>query len=210
MVAFADTQLAFIVLLAGPALPGTEVLYQQNEAVYRAMGASDSAVAFNGRLQRELFGVMLDKDTANTTSRLMEIALRALDTAPEAYVKELGYSEQMFEMQLPALNSSWFRFFLKHDPGPMLRQVDCPILALFGGRDLQVVAGPNAAEMELVIARSRGFNEVKVFPEMNHLFQRAVTGAPDEYARIPETINEQVLAYMVEWMTKVHPPRRDD
>jgi fermentation-respiration switch protein FrsA (DUF1100 family) len=182
---------------------GEEILYQQNEAIYKAMGVSDSAIRFNREVQRRFFSIILDKDTTQSTERLLAAAEEVLQEAPDKYIQELGYSKEIFEAQLPQINSPWFRFFLRHDPGAMLRQVDCPILALFGGKDLQVVAEPNAFEMELVIARDDGFNQVKVFHSKNHLFQNAKTGSINEYGRIEETISEDVLEFMLEWMRKV-------
>lgn len=203
MVAQADKGLAFIILLAGPAMRGEDILYQQNEAIYRQIGVSDSAMAFNYGVQQRFFSIVLDKDTAGATERLMEAAYDVLDTAPKNYLTELGYSEEVFEVQLPRLNSPWFRYFLSHDPGPVLRFVDCPILALYGGKDLQVLAEPNAFHMQLVIARDSSINEVKVFPEMNHLFQKAKTGSMEEYGRTEETISEEVMEYMLRWMRNV-------
>lgn len=200
MVAYADTNIAFIILMAGPAVSGEHILYQQNEAIYRMMGIGDSAIAFNQRAQQKFYKVILDSDTGDCVERLMEVAYNVLDSAPKDISKELNYSEKAFEAGLPQLCDPWWRFFIRYDPGPQLRFVDCPILALFGGRDLQVPVDPNAFMMELYIARDGGKNEVKVFPDVNHLFQRAKTGAIDEYGRLEETISPEVLEYMTEWL----------
>ena len=39
------------------------------------------------------------------------------------------------------MNSDWFAYFLATDPAQFLRRVRCPVLALNGSLDLQVIAG---------------------------------------------------------------------
>jgi hypothetical protein len=41
---------------------------------------------------------------------------------------------------------------------------------------------------------------VKVFPDLNHLFQHAETGLVGEYGRIEETIAPEVLEAIAQWI----------
>jgi hypothetical protein len=47
---------------------------------------------------------------------------------------------------------------------------------------------------------------VKVMPGLNHLFQRAQTGAIDEYSKIEITIDPEVLDVIASWIL-AQPPR---
>ena len=80
------------------------------------------------------------------------------------------------------------RFFIRFDPSTALRRVSAPVLALFGGRDLQVPEAVNRARLEKALndAGNRDVT-IKVYPEANHLFMKAVTGQLAEYATLPKT-----------------------
>jgi fermentation-respiration switch protein FrsA (DUF1100 family) len=108
------------------------------------------------------------------------------------------------DAQIAALQSPWMQFFLAHDPATVLEKVTVPVLAVFGGLDLQVPAEENRAAIEKAL--ERGGNKdgtVKLFPDANHLFQKAVTGSPTEYAALPpefvpgflDTIGDWILAH---------------
>jgi hypothetical protein len=43
----------------------------------------------------------------------------------------------------------------------------------------------------------------KELPGLNHLFQKASTGAPSEYAKINETINPEVLIFISSWILEI-------
>ena len=44
--------------------------------------------------------------------------------------------------------SPWMRFFLNHDPAPILARVKCPVLAVNGALDLQVLPDQNLPLIE--------------------------------------------------------------
>ena len=76
---------------------------------------------------------------------------------------------------------------MTYEPAPALEKVKCPVLLLFGGLDLQVPPAQN--EKPMIDALTRGGNkdfQVKIFPEANHLFQKAITGGVSEYSKLPK------------------------
>jgi uncharacterized protein len=58
------------------------------------------------------------------------------------------------------------------------------MLAVFGGKDTQVPASPNAEISEQLKSDYRLKLEVAVIEHANHLFQRANTGMPSEYGML--------------------------
>jgi hypothetical protein len=79
--------------------------------------------------------------------------------------------------------------------------VRCPVLALNGEKDSQVTPDENlkAIREALEKGKNKNFEIVKV-PELNHLFQHAVTGLPDEYAKIEETFSPEVMEMIGKWI----------
>ena len=82
-------------------------------------------------------------------------------------------------------------------------KVKCPVLAINGGKDLQVLPGENLNAIKEAL--KKGGNKhftMKELPGLNHLFQTANTGLPSEYARIEETISPSALKLMTNWIFK--------
>lgn len=102
------------------------------------------------------------------------------------------------------LLSPWFRTFLVLDPRPYLRTLSLPLLAMNGTKDLQVPSGGNldAIRRALDDAGNTRFSIVEL-PGLNHLFQDARTGLPDEYPRIEESFSEKALKQMGDWLVEV-------
>jgi hypothetical protein len=72
-----------------------------------------------------------------------------------------------------------------------------PMVAVYGGKDVQVVAEPNATLATRIVRDAGGTIVTRVHADANHLFQPAVTGLPDEYGSIETTIDPAILAELV-------------
>ena len=99
--------------------------------------------------------------------------------------------------------SPWGRFFQDYDPRPALCQVNCPVLALNGAKDVQVDAKLNLRAIEAAL-KEAGNEDVTLreFPNLNHLFQTCKTGAGSEYGAIEETLAPVVLETVADWVAK--------
>ena len=96
---------------------------------------------------------------------------------------------------------NWLRYFIASDPSELLVNVKCPVLALNGDLDCQVIASENGWRIEKALKES-GNSDVtlEILPGLNHLFQHAQTGLPDEYVKIEETISPGVLEIISGWI----------
>ena len=187
----------FVVMLAGPGITGREIVQLQSALIARADGASEETVRANNATQAELFDIVAaEPDPQAALPRLRA----ALEKASAALPPGQATPEAM-EAQIAQLNSPWFRFFLTYDPRPTLARVDVPVLALNGSLDLQVPAEVNLREVGAALAA--GHNQdatTRLLPGLNHLFQRAETGSPSEYANIQETMNPVALDAVSSWI----------
>jgi hypothetical protein len=105
------------------------------------------------------------------------------------------------DAEVSQVNTAWFREFFDYDPAPTLRRVHCPVLALDGGKDLQVSAARNLPAIRAALANNPDAN-VEELPGLNHLFQTANTGAIAEYAQIEQTIAPLALDTITNWVLK--------
>ena len=199
---------AFVVMLAGPAVSGGEILQTQSRAVLEADGAPadfiDGSEAVAGRMWE-----ILRREPHDSTARVRLLALVDTVTAglPAAQRAALdsAWSEptafERFQQSLSVFLTRWFRDILAYDPRAVLRRMDVPVLALYGGLDLQVPPAQSVPVLEELWAAHPDAT-IHVFPPLNHLFQHATTGLPAEYARIDETFAPAALDMMSAWILK--------
>ncbi len=201
LVASQSAEVAFIVMLAGTAVPGDQVLTEQQMLVSKSMGVPGEVVAQNRVLNEKLFAILRgESKPAEAEKKLTAAAREALAQMPEDQRKLV---QPGLEAQVTSANSPWFRYFLTYDPGPALRKLHCPVLAMNGELDVQVSARQNLPVIAKALedAGNRDYEIVKL-PKLNHLFQTATTGSPSEYAAISETISPVALDILAQWILR--------
>jgi pimeloyl-ACP methyl ester carboxylesterase len=110
---------------------------------------------------------------------------------------------QPWTAQIPRLTSPWLRFFVAYNPATALEHVTCPVLALYGERDLQVIPAQNAPELEQALKRAHNREvTIRLLPQLNYMFQRSRTGLAWEYAAIPEDMSSVALNEIGRWLSK--------
>jgi pimeloyl-ACP methyl ester carboxylesterase len=192
MVAQADGDIALIVMIAAPGLPGDEYNYQYEESVGRAFGMSEEVIAAKRGMQERMYEVLLSDDSAEVAARkIREIMLESDPNTPPSRM----------EGAIQRFVSPWFRFALAYDPAVNLSELRCPVLALYGEKDIQVPPERNADAVERALRRggNRDYG-VETVPGLNHIFQTSQTGLPDEYGKIDETFSPLALDLITEWI----------
>lgn len=179
---------AFVVMIAGPALPGATLLPEQYARITSAAGASPEQVSEVRRIRAELMdAVVRNRTDKAATARKVETILTA-EGAPEAARRQ----------ETAALSSGWYRFFAAYDPGPSIAALRAPLLAVYGGKDLNVPADLNAP----VVSRLKPDATVVVLPGLNHLMQHAETGLGTEYGTLTETLAPEAIATVTDWIIR--------
>jgi hypothetical protein len=93
----------------------------------------------------------------------------------------------------------WLDWFNDYDPSDNIRKTRCPVFALNGDRDCQVISSLCLPALKVLLPSSKK-HLIKEYPELNHLFQHCTTGLPDEYGQIEETISLEVLSDIAGWI----------
>jgi uncharacterized protein len=191
LVADGNTDVSFLVLLAGPSVDGKTIIISQGRAIAAADGASAAELDAAEAQQRVVYTCLDDPDQAT----------EVVDACLRRELANQGVPEPDLSALLGQLASPWMRWFLTYDPAPVLRRTQIPVLALNGSLDLQVLASLNLPVMEAAFQEAGNEQAIVAeLPGLNHLFQHAVTGSPSEYNLIPETMAPEVLTQIADWI----------
>lgn len=202
MVAEGMPEVAFAILLAGPGVNGEKIILHQSKLIDAAGGKSEAIIEEQLALSKGVFKILRKHaDSAKAEQAIRTYLQQEIPKLSEAARADFEPMDQAIEQQLKQLNTPWMRFFLAHEPIPVLSKVHCPLLVLNGEKDLQVDPAQNIPPIEKALkkAKNRDYT-VKVMPKLNHLFQHTETGSPSEYAKITETFSPEVLDLMAEWI----------
>lgn len=191
MIAARNKNVAFIVMMAGTGVPGDQVLVAQGEAIQISNGKDPIGAAKEAADEKAMLTLVeTEKDEAVLEKELKE---KLAGQLPEA---QIG-------LQIAQVTSPWFRYFLTYDPATALRKVTCPVLAINGSLDKQVLPSQNLPAIREALAEAGNQHvEIDELPGLNHLFQTATTGSPMEYSRIEETMSPVALDKMASWILK--------
>lgn len=170
----ADEDLAGVVLLAGAARNGKEVLRWQARQVAPL-------------LPKPVQGLMkaLRQDFVRTQSKRLDRIERSTD--------------DVIRIQFVKLNAKWFREFMTFEPADALRQAAVPVLAVTGSKDIQVDPADIDVMAEVVSTPFTGH----VVDDLTHLL-RQEPGQPSlgnykKQARRP--IDQRVGQLITDWAT---------
>lgn len=199
MLASRRDDIGFVVLLAAPGVPGDELMRRQNERIYAALDfPADRRERLLGLLDR-LFAILKsDASTAAATPEVEAIVREQMQAngVPPAEQQDAQVSAAAAQALAPAM-----RAFLRYDPRPTLTGTRVPVLALNGERDVQVDAEQNLPAIRAALADGENADaETHRLPGLNHLFQTAVSGLPNEYGVLEETMAPVVLDGIRDWI----------
>ena len=144
---------------------------------------------------------MLDYPVQEAASKLDSLYKKTFETSPGNESLTPEAKQKYIRQAIAKITDPWTRYFIAYDPAPVLAKVKCPVLALNGEKDLQVVAHENLEGIRNALQKS-GNKKVKTvsFPGLNHLFQECKTGVIAEYAEIEQTFSPEVLKVIGDWI----------
>lgn len=182
----------FVVSMAGPAVSGDSILLLQNEALLK--GVVDDAI-----LQQYIAGLrrtlrfMIASPGVTETSRL-DNSLSDLTALPPEMKENLR--------QIVATRNPWIDWFISYNPAEAIGKIRIPVLAINGTLDKQVDAEANLNALKEILPSNPNSRTI-AYPGLNHMFQHAKTGRPDEYGLIQETISEEVVNDIINWINSL-------
>lgn len=195
----------FLVLLAPPGIALDKLAERQHRDGLLAKGIRSDLIARSMTDLRETLPLI----KASTASRkelkqaLSALVKTQLTQYSEAELKALEWNPQLANRGISMMTTPWLRSLIEEDPAVYLKTLSIPVLALFGEKDTQVAAEPNASGLETALRKAANRDvEIHTIPGVNHLFQHADKGTMDEYGEIEETFSPEVLQLIGDWITQ--------
>jgi uncharacterized protein len=191
-VAAQSNDVAFLVMLASSCVPAEEFILRQNETMLRRANVSGE------KLEKDLAGVRAlltvlrqTPDPKEREQKVREIVSRKQQSAKET------------DREVRMTSSPWARDYMTSDVTQDLRTLRCPVLAMWGSKDVLVEPEQNVPGLRKAMGDADESRLVmRVLPDLNHLFQKCETGNPKEFFQIKETINPAALLVIVDWVCK--------
>ncbi|MFI9509874.1 alpha/beta hydrolase family protein [Nocardia sp. NPDC052566] len=188
-----DSGVAFVIMMAGPAVPGYDVIIEQIKLIGTAEGQPAAEVETSVRESNQVFELLRKGDLAGAK----ELAKRINQSRPADKRAPEGQDDEL---------TPYFVALVTQDPAPALSALRMPVFAFYGGKDLQVPAAQSEPAARALLAADPDAT-VTVFPDLNHLMQPTKTGRPSEYAGIETTIAPEVLTAVTTWLTQRFPTK---
>lgn len=194
MAAGKDPRVAFVVLWAGPAVRGAEVIPEQLRALNLAAGAPPDVADHARDVEAEVLAALQANPDPTAARSAMDKVVTAAGAPP------------MDDRTFATMTSPGYRELVAYDPAPALRALRIPVLAIVGGKDTQVTPAQNLPVLRAALAGDPRATVIEL-PGLNHLLQPAVTGAVDEYGKIETTIDPAALKAIGDWVAAETAPR---
>ncbi|HDZ40239.1 MAG TPA: alpha/beta fold hydrolase [Bacteroidetes bacterium] len=203
--------IAFIVSLAGPGVNGKTILKDQTEYISRLNKMPEEVLQQTMRVNDTIYSILEKYGDPET-------GIEKINSFVTDFYRQEGEGEEVIEQVMNNLSSTinpssypWLSYFTRSDPAEYYPDIKCPVLALNGEKDCQVMAEKNVSAIVNGLKNSGNQNvTAKVFPGLNHLFQHADTGLPNEYGEIEDTMSPEVLETISEWIIGPREPGAPD
>ena len=188
----AEQLVDFIISLAGSAASGVDVIVGQNKALMQLQGANPMLAEDYGRALQILYKDRVDGvRVENPSEYVSQMCSKHSLSLPDAYKTNL--------QQCITAGGEWFTWFLAYHPVEAISKIACPVMALNGTLDMQVLCKDNIPLIQANLP-SNEKHWIKEYDSLNHMFQHCTPATAFSYGEIEETIAVEVLEDMAKWI----------
>ncbi len=198
------TAIPYCVLMGSPLLSGGENLVESFSIFATGRIEPDDRTAPYAAELATLFKIALSGGASASDPQALDIANRF---APlifnDSTAVVLGTSDMPGEGFIGLLTSPCLQTCIGWRPEAILPGVNCPVLLLHGSHDTQAPARANlAAAREQIDRLDKRSWEILEKPGLNHIFQKCLTGMPDEYAGGGPVMDDHVPRDVASWIVR--------
>lgn len=182
------TAVDFLVLLASPVAPFSEVIFENTRNNLIAQGKASEVVEQQASALRQAIRLIAESDDP-----------KAARPAARAELIAGGLEEKTATAYATAFTTPHWYWVSKHVPMNDIRDFPGPILALYASND----AGINTRLMTATLeAESLPSVEHKVVVCLNHLFQRANASGSADYSESGPVLDGDTIPVLLEWLER--------
>ena len=204
-IAATETDPKAIIFMATPLLSADKIINQQIIKLSEAQAIPEDIMNTNLEYQERIYDVVRTAgDWEPVEESLRERLQEQINQLPEAQIEALGnmdgFIQSQIQRQLSAAKSDWFKSLINIEPFDVVKELEVPILAIFGEKDMQVYPDGNLEEV-IKLRNEPGVRlDYSVIPEANHLFQQSNSGLPSEYGMLDQSFADGFISTIIEWL----------
>ncbi|MEG1020862.1 MAG: alpha/beta fold hydrolase [Myroides sp.] len=194
IIAAENKDIPFIISLAGPGIAMDELMLLQKLEIEKASGVPEDAREINQTIFKKVYEIMKKDITSEQTKQEIRSYIKShpdTNDVPDSEIEQIANG----------IDNIWFKTFIRYNPEDNLKKINAKALILNGEKDVQVTAKENLEGWRKGLAHNKKAT-IKSYPNLNHLFQTAKTGMPDEYGEIETTIEPFVLEDITKWLNE--------
>jgi pimeloyl-ACP methyl ester carboxylesterase len=193
-VAASDSLVDKIILMSSPAVSLEKILvYQAGEGASLEKAMLDTLLGSQNYTQ--IIDTVVKRELKEYKSTPDSAKKRTLTNPKKFFYKQM-------EAEVQNMKKPWIFSFLGFDPAEDLSKLDIPVLALFGGKDIQVPDSLNVEPMVAALDSANVSYQINRFKNANHLYQKAKTGLSSEYTKLPTKFIKGFLPTITQWIKR--------
>lgn len=207
MVALETRDISFLILMAGVVATSIQDNVKQVGMQMRADGASETMIKLDAAMRTKVLEIISNEENydiaATTILEVINTYLKALPDEQKEEIKRLPFSinEENKDQVINLFNSPWYRYFISYNPVDALEQLRASFLAIYGALDFITSSKVALPLIEKAIRKHNVKGSAALeLPGHNHWLQLCTTGSLTEYGTIKQTMSEESLSIMVDWI----------
>ncbi|NMM50670.1 alpha/beta hydrolase family protein [Marinigracilibium pacificum] len=200
MTAEKSQDVGFIILMAAPGLTGYDMILLRTEKSNKQAGKSPTEINKETILLKGIFEVIMKSDNLDESKIALTDSLQnQLKTNPAQFPK--GLKAEDLDLMVGTFSAPWFQRILKSDPSASLRNVECPVLAINGRNDKQILPKENLGAIRQALEQGENTSfAIREISGLNHMFQESESGLVDEFSIIEQTFSPIALDVVTNWI----------
>ena len=191
----ANRSVDFLISLAGGAAKGIDVIVGQNGAAMQLQGVPQEIIEDYDVALRIVYTDRISGKEITDKSEYIETLCQTNKlTLPNNFKSNL--------VKCITFGGNWLTWYLGYDPAKAISKIKCPVMALNGTLDLQVLSSDNLPVIRQNLPKNKN-SLIKEYDSLNHLFQHCTPTTALNYGAIEETISEEVLKDIANWINTI-------
>lgn len=204
MISVVNPNVQYVIMMNASADPLYRRLIEQTEEIYAKKNISKSARLVNSEILIYFFESLLKYDSNEKAKHYFDKRVSTiypkLKNISKSELESMGLKANVSSADFEDFYSSKWRTDLFYDPSHWISKLKVPVLAFSGIDDIEAL--PHNLELiREILEKTKHKNyQIKLYENRNQRFQNTIKGFQDENSVIEETVSEDMLKDIVEWI----------